>query len=209
MKKNNQKIILIATTNQAKLKEIIFALRELIKKKFSFLTLNDVRVEEKPEETGKSFLENAILKAKFYGEKTKLPTIADDGGLIIPALNNAPGVKSRRWLGYEANDEELIEYTLKKIKNFSLPKRQAFLETYVVFYQPLTKEFDYAQEKIEGYIAKKPSFKRIPGYPFRALFIVKKFNKYYDELTEKEHLEVNHRLKAIKKLIPKIITSNI
>ncbi len=205
---HSKKILLIATLNPAKLREIIFGLRELKKEKFSFFTLNDVRVEEKPKETGKSFLENALLKAKFYAEKTNLPTIADDGGLIIPALNNAPGVKSRRWLGYEASDEELIEYTLKKIKNFPSSKRQAFLETCVAFYHPKTKKIDYAQEKIEGYLAEKPSFKRIPGYPFRALFIVKKFNKYYDELTEKEHLAINHRLKAIKKLIPKIISSN-
>lgn len=208
MKKNNQKIILIATTNPAKLDEIIFGLRQLINKKISFLTLNDVGVEKRPEENGKTFLDNAVIKARFYGDKTKLPTIADDGGLIIPSLKNQPGVKSRRWLGYEASDEELINYTLKKLKNFPLSKRRAFLETCVVFYQPKTEKIDYAQEKIEGYISEKPSPKRIPGYPFRALFIVKKFNKYYDELTEKEHLEINHRLKAMRKLIPKIISAS-
>ncbi|MCX7881380.1 MAG: hypothetical protein N2482_02640 [Patescibacteria group bacterium] len=61
------------------------------------------------------------------------------------------------------------------------------------------------QEKIKGYLIEKPSEKRIPGYPFRALFIVEKFNEYYDELTKQKHHQINHRLKAVKKLMPKII----
>lgn len=195
------KKILIATTNCAKLKEIKQGLTPLEKLGIKILNLNDLTINKKPKETGKTFKENAKLKAKFYAKLTKLPTIADDGGLIIPFLNNQPGVKSRRWLGYEASDEELINFTLKKLKNLPFEKRKAYLETCVCFYHPQKKLFLYQQEKIEGYIAKKPSPRRIEGYPFRALFIVKKFNKYYDELTEEEHEEINHRLKAVKKLI--------
>ena len=60
------------------------------------------------------------------------------------------------------------------------------------------------QEKIKGFIAAKPSPRRIDGFPYRALFIVSKFNKYYDDLTEKEHNEINHRLKALKRLVKRI-----
>ncbi len=207
------KKILIATTNPAKLEEIKSALKELKKQKITLLSLNDVRVGEKPKENGKTFKENSIIKAKFYGLLTNLPTIADDGGLIIPYLNNEPGVKSRRWLGYEAEDKELIDYTLLKLKGVKKPYRLAYLETCVTFFHP-RGEIDSCfrgdniliceQEKIKGYIAEKESKRPTNGYPFRALFIVEKYNKYYDELTEEEHKKINHRYKAIKKLLNKI-----
>lgn len=213
------KKILIATSNPAKLEEIKKGLKTLKKDKIEILTLSDVGVENKPEETGKTFCQNAKIKAKFYGDLTNLPTMADDGGLIIPYLNNEPGVKSRRWLGYEATDEELINYTLKKLHNVPQKNRLAYLQTCVCFYlpkslmvlsftRPQQKQnhnfFICQQEKIKGYIAEKPSKKPTNGYPFRALFIVEKFKKYYDELTDEEHQKINHRLKAIKKLIPKL-----
>src|SRR3989344_5109954 len=95
------KTLLIATHNTAKLKELKLGLRDLEKQGVKIITLNDLKISKNPEETGKTFRENAILKAKFYADLTNLPTIADDGGIIIPLLNNEPGVKSRRWLGYE------------------------------------------------------------------------------------------------------------
>jgi inosine/xanthosine triphosphate pyrophosphatase family protein len=59
------------------------------------------------------------------------------------------------------------------------------------------------QEKIKGHIAKKSSGRPTQGYPFRALFIVEKYNKYYDEITDQQHLEINHRLIALKRLLNK------
>ena len=205
--------ILVATTNSAKIEEIIYGLKTFLKDKIEILRLNDVGVEEEPEETGTTFCQNALIKAQFYGEKTNLPTIADDGGLIIPYLNNEPGVKSRRWLGYDASDQELIAYTLKRLENVPLEKRVAYLQTCLCFYLPSQfklsekenkQRFFFETEKIKGYIAQKPSNKPTNGYPFRALFVVEKFNKYYDEITDKEHQQINHRLIAIKKLIKKI-----
>ncbi len=198
------KKILIATGNPAKLKELKLGLKLFSKKGIRLLTLNDVRVEKEHKETGKTFCENAKIKAKFYAQKTGLPTLADDSGLIIPALNNQPGVYSRRWLGHETTDEELINYTLLRLKNFPKEKRIAFLEVCLCFFDPKTEKIFFEEEKIEGYIAEKPSGKATFGYPFRALFIVKKFNKYYDELTKKEHSQINHRLIALKRLIKKL-----
>ncbi len=198
------KKLLIATSNQAKLEEIKYGLKELEKENIKLFTLNDVGVEEEPEETGQTFCENAKIKAKSYGDLTNLPTIADDGGLIIPYLNNEPGVKSRRWLGYKASDQELIDYTLKRLKNTSKTQRIAYLQTCICFYLAKKNVFMFQEEKIKGYIAEKPSNKPTNGYPFRALFIVEKYQKYYDELTEKQHNLINHRLKALKKLVPKI-----
>ena len=216
------KKILIATHNKAKLEELKFGLKNLKKLGVRIVSLNDLRIQKKPKETGKTFQENAGLKARFYGELTKLPTIADDGGLMIPYLNNEPGVKSRRWLGYEATDEKLINYTLVHLKGVQKANRTAYLKTCICFYFPTIHPqggMNYTKfvpvhpaggivicedEKIKGYIAEKPSLRRINGYPFRALFKVAKFNKYYDELIDEEHQQVNHRLIALKRLVKRV-----
>ena len=199
------KKILIASTNPGKITEIKIGLQELEKQEIKVLTLNDVRVGDKePEETGKTFQENAFIKAKFYADLTHLPVLSDDGGLIIPYLNNEPGVKSRRWLGYEATDKELIKYTLSNLRGCTGSKRIAYLETCLCFYDPQIKKTIYETEKILGRIAETPSTKRVTGFPYRAIFIVDEFNKFYDELTDEEHQQVNHRLKALKRLTKKI-----
>ena len=199
------KKILIATTNSAKIAEIKIGLQELEKQGIKILTLNDVKVGDKePVETGKTFQENAFIKAKFYSNLTRLPCLSDDGGLIIPYLNNEPGVKSRRWTGFEATDEELIKFTLSNLQGCTGSKRIAYLETCLCFYNPQTDKVISETGKILGHIAETPSTKRVPGFPYRALFIVDKFNKFYDELTFSEHQEVNHRLKALKGLVKKI-----
>jgi len=199
------KILLLATHNQAKLEELKIGVRLLIKKGVKIVTLNDLNINKNPKETWKTFEENAKLKAKFYGDLTGCPTIADDGGLLIPFLNNEPGVKSRRWLGYEASDEELIKHTLLHLRGVKWSDRIAYLQTCLCFYDPQINKSICEQEKIKGFIAEKPSGKATNGYPFRALFIVEKYNKYYDELTKEEHLKINHRLKALRRLVNRLI----
>jgi XTP/dITP diphosphohydrolase len=199
------KKILIATTNCAKLEELIIGLKSLEKQKIKVLTLSDVKVGDKePEETGKTFQENAFIKAKFYTDLTHLPVLSDDGGLVIPYLKGEPGVKSRRWLGYDATDEELIKFALSNLRGCTGSKRTDYLKTCLCFYHSKTNSIFFEEEKIKGHIAEKPSGKPTKGYPFRAIFIVDKFNKYYDELTEKEHQQVNHRLVALKRLTKRI-----
>lgn len=198
------KRLLLATHNKAKLEELKLGVKELVKNGVKILTLNDVGVEQHPQENGQTFCDNAKIKARFFAYLTGLPTIADDGGLIIPYLNNEPGVKSRRWLGYEATDEELINHTLLHLRGVKKANRTAYLQTCLCFFYPKSNRLFCEAEKIEGAVAEKPSGKVTEGYPFRALFVVDKFNKYYDKLTEKEHKEINHRLIALKRLIKKI-----
>lgn len=200
------KKILIASGNPGKITEIKIGLQELKKQGIAILTLNDVKVgDKKPEETGKTFQENALIKAKFYSNLTQLPVLSDDGGLIIPYLNNEPGIKSRRWLGYDATDKELIRFTLSNLRGCTGSKRAAYLETCLCFYDFQTKRIIYAAEKIKGHIAENATNKFTKGYPYRALFVVDKFNKYYDQLTKEEHRLINHRLKALKRLTNELL----
>lgn len=198
--------LLIATHNPGKINELKNGLSSLKIAGIEVTTLNDVGVGDEPEETGATFKDNALLKAKYYSEKTGLPTIADDGGLVIPYLNGEPGVKSSRWLGYKATDEELIAHTLHRLQKAKGTDRKAYLELVLCFYDPAAKSTEFETERISGTIVDTPSKKSQKGFPYRAILIVDRFNKYYDELSRDEHEKINHRLIALKRLTPKILS---
>lgn len=199
------KKILIASTNPGKISEIKIGLQQLKKLGIKLLTLSDVGVEREPEENGKTFQENSLIKAKFYAKITDMSVIADDGGLVIPYLNNEPGVKSKRWMGRDATDQELIDFTLSNLRGCTGSKRTAYLETCLCFYDPKTDQIVFESEKIFGEIADSSTSKRVAGFPYRALLIVEKYNKYYDKLSSEEHKQVNHRLIALKRLTKRIV----
>lgn len=189
--------ILIATTNPGKFSELKKYLTGL---PYRFVSLADLKITDMPKETGRDFLENAIIKAEFYSQKSGLPTIADDGGLEILALGGEPGVNSHRWLkGKEATDEELINYTLNRMRPFKGEQRKAQLKV-VVALAIAGKKTITSEGMIEGIIAEKPSKKRIRGYPYRSLLWLPHFKKYYDELIEEEHEKINHRKIALIKI---------
>lgn len=199
------KELLLGTHNPGKLEELKLGVKPLAEAGVRLVSLAEASIQDEPEETGTTFEENALLKAKFYANLGHLPSLADDGGICIDALNGEPGVKSHMWLGYKAEDEELIEYTLKRLENVPLEQRTAYFTTTLCFYDPETQETVYEEGRLKGYIATQTSSNRINGYPYRSLFIVSELNnKYYDELTQEEHEQINHRLKALKQLVKKI-----
>ncbi|MCR4329875.1 MAG: hypothetical protein NUV65_05020 [Candidatus Roizmanbacteria bacterium] len=194
--------LLIATRNKAKLLEIKNTFSTL--STISVVDLSTLNISQEAKETATTFKENAKLKATFFANISRLPTLADDAGIEIQALNGEPGVRSRRWLGYEASDEELIHYTLSRLKGVEGKERAARLTSCISVYIPTLKRYIYQQESIDGSIAKKPSSRRVEGYPYRSVFIVDAFNKYYDELSPKEHDAINHRVRALKNIIPQL-----
>ncbi|MDO8451773.1 MAG: non-canonical purine NTP pyrophosphatase [bacterium] len=201
------KNLLIATENPAKLQEIRRFLMDL---PVELVGLKDLGIFDVVEETGKTFEENAILKATFYSEKSGLPTVADDGGIEIDILGGEPGVQSRRWAGPENNevhdlesDERLIQYALTRMKDFPEAKRGAQMRTVVAFSSPQGR-VSTGEGTIRGIIAIRPSEKRYLGFPFRSLFFLPEIRKFYnhDELTEEENERYNHRKKALEKIKP-------
>ncbi|MGC9031369.1 MAG: non-canonical purine NTP pyrophosphatase [Minisyncoccia bacterium] len=194
------KKLLIATTNPGKLKEYKVLLKGFT---FKLVSLKDLKVEKEAKEYGKTYKDNAIGKAKFYSKLTGLPALADDGGLEIDYLGREPGIRSRYWPGYRATDEELINLTLERLKNVPWNKRKAKLKIVLALVFPPKKIFT-AEAQIKGFITTKPK-KMIPGYPFRSIFYIPKLKKVYSELSFKKEVEIGHRKKAIKKLIPILI----
>ncbi len=196
--------LLIATHNPGKLQELTQFFRPLLNTKIKIISLTDLKIFSEPEETGSTFEENSLLKAKYYAYIAKTPTIADDGGLTVNALRGEPGVKSRRWPGYAATDEELITYALKRLLIISPNRRSARMSTVITFFDPRTNTIFTEAAEVEGHLLDKVYSNWTRGYPYRALFVVDQFNKYYDELTAEEHDQINHRKIIVKRLAPKI-----
>lgn len=200
--------LLIATTNPGKLGEIKRYLSDL---PLNFICLQDVSLRDKPEENGKNFEENAIIKAKFYAQRLDLPTIADDGGLEIDALGGQPGAKSHRWIhgDRENTDEELISYTLEQMRGLASDQRSAQLRVVIALVLP-SGEVYTATAATRGIIAHEASRHKTAGFPYRSLLFLPEINKYYidDELTQEENERYNHRRLALAKL-KSIITKKI
>ena len=190
--------ILIGTTNKGKAREM----KEVFGDVFDLVNLTDLKNIPNIEETGKTFEENALLKAKAFFDWSGIPTVADDGGIEIDALGGEPGVKSRRWPGYE-----LIELTFKKMKDIPREKRTASLVAASTFYDG--KNSLTFRRSVDGYIIEnKPSECEL-GYPFRALFWIPRFRKIYQDLTLEEHDQINHRIIVYRKLKDAIIGLNL
>ncbi|HLJ43429.1 MAG TPA: non-canonical purine NTP pyrophosphatase, partial [Candidatus Binataceae bacterium] len=124
------KPLLVATTNPAKLDEYRLLLRGF---GLAPLSLREAGLDDRaPEETGATFVENALLKARFYFARANLTTIADDGGLMVDALGGEPGVRSHRWLGGDAAahrdlDRALADEVIRRMAGVEPARRGARL----------------------------------------------------------------------------------
>lgn len=194
------KNLLIATTNSAKFAE---AASMFVEEGIKILGLKDFPGIEIVPETGTTFEENAILKAKGYFSQTGAPCVADDGGLMVDYLNGAPGVSSRRWLGHAATDQELAEAIIEKMRGVPERERTARLGGYIAFWDG--KTLLTSQNWIEGYITEKLVGEIQPGFPYRVILMIPKFRKVYGALTDTEHAEVNFRKKNLNALKPEIL----
>ncbi len=189
--------ILIATHNPGKIKNYKKIFKE---HNIETLTLADLNINDKFDENEATFKANAEAKARFYFNLSHIPTMAEDGGLEIDFLNGEPGVRSRRWLGYEASDQELIDYLRKKIKAIPKNKRQAKFTAVSCLIINENKIY-FAQNSTEGYLADEYKKDYQAGFPYRAFFIEKETGKYLMEMNKQEHDKANHRKRNIDDLI--------
>lgn len=196
----SSKTLLIATTNEGKTKEIKEMLKDFI---LEIKTLKDFPDIPPPEETGKTFFENALLKAKYYAEKTGLIALADDSGLEVEALNGAPGIYSSRFAGPDATDERNNQKLLELLKDLPPEKRKARFVCVMVCYHPSGK-YIIVEGIWEGRIALTP--RGHFGFGYDPLFLVKEYNyeKTAAELPTEIKNELSHRGKALKLLKEKL-----
>ena len=151
------------------------------------------------EETGSTFEENALLKAKTVYDIIGLPVIGDDSGLEVVALNNQPGVYSSRFAGDNASDDDNIDKLLRKMHNIPTQKRKARFRCVVAFLgtssddQPVFFEGEWA-----GYIAKERRGKN--GFGYDPVFVDLQSNLTAAELESDQKNKISHRGKAVQSL---------
>lgn len=186
--------IIVATNNSNKFKEYKDMFKEL---DISLLSLKDIGFSEEIEENGTSFSENSYIKAKTIFDIYHIPVIADDSGLEVKILNNAPSIHSHRYAHDKATDRENIDKLLKELSVFpsdSFDARFVCSITYIDRNKVINKE-----GYLEGKIIKEIRGKN--GFGYDPIFYLEEYNKTVSELDEDIKNTISHRYKALKKLI--------
>jgi non-canonical purine NTP pyrophosphatase (RdgB/HAM1 family) len=190
--------LLIATYNLHKVREIKEILDKEYPEKFKVLTPDDVLEKYiEVEEIGTTLEENAFLKSSEFYKLTKLPSIADDTGLEIEALNGEPGVNSARYSGVHGNDAENRKRVLKLMKEVPKEKRKARFRTVICYVDGEQIEF------IEGICAGRiiNDERGSNGFGYDSLFIPEGFDKTFAEMAPEQKNSLSHRGKAIRNLV--------
>ena len=199
--------LLIATTNRAKLAEYRLILRG-IGIELELVSLADLGISEAAEETGATFAENALIKARFYFQRARIPTLADDGGLEIDALGGEPGVRSHRWLGAGADnsDQALVNEVIRRMKGVETARRTARIRATIALVDEvggIVREHT-AEGAIEGVIAEHAYPEIRAGFPYRAVLVIPGRNCYLGELGDEEEAQISQRRVAVLKLRAKL-----
>lgn len=185
-----QKII-AATKNKNKVREF----KEILPD-FDIITQEEAGINSDVEETGTTFRENALLKAKTIFEKTNIPALADDSGLEVDALGGEPGVYSARYGGAGLDDRGRLNLVLKKMKDVPDENRKARFVCSIAF---VTKERTYEAEGVcEGVLIREPKGEN--GFGYDPIFYVPQMGKTAAEMTPGEKNAVSHRGKALRNL---------
>lgn len=188
--------LLVGTKNLGKVKELETLLKNL---PLRLRSLNDFPDTVEPEETGATFVENAALKAGSYALETCVWTLADDSGLEVEALNNAPGVFSARYAGEKATDAKKIEKLLKELNETANENRKARF----VCAMAISDETGAIKFTAEGVCTGKIAFeaKGTNGFGYDPVFIPDGFSATFGELSADIKQQISHRARAIAKII--------
>ncbi|MFH1292116.1 MAG: RdgB/HAM1 family non-canonical purine NTP pyrophosphatase [bacterium] len=184
------KKILIATSNQGKFKEITSEMSDM---PFDFISLQDLpkKIKE-PVEDQPTIEENAILKAKYYAKKTGLPSLADDCGLFIDALNGWPGVISAR-IG--TNDDERRANVLSKMNGKT--NRKAKFKAVLALFDPNDQNMYLSYGECQGQLLEKENLQGKNGFGYDPIFYVTEKGKTYSEMPIVEKNLISHRGRAL------------
>ena len=191
--------IVIATHNKDKFKELYFGLKSL---NIELLSLDDFPEIGEIIEDGDTLEANALIKARTVYKLTSLPTISDDTGLSVDALNGAPGVYSARYAGENCTYLDNVNKMLSEMKNIPEDKRGANFST-VMAYVDGKREL-IAEGVVKGVISNK--IKGIGGFGYDSIFYVHNKGKTFSEMTIEEKNSVSHRSKAIVDLKSQLAT---
>lgn len=186
--------VLIATNNKGKLREILQILKGT---GVEAVSLEQAGVQGEPVEDADTFSENAKVKAEYFAKKTNIPTIADDSGLCVDALDGAPGVRSARYAGENAKDADNNALMLKNLQTVPDEKREAHFHCAIVCAKP-SGEILVAEGKAHGTILRKPRGQN--GFGYDPLFYISEEKLTFAQLPAQRKHAISHRGRALKKL---------
>lgn len=182
----DRRLIVLATRNQHKIAEI----KDILALDIQYRTLSDyVKISVK--EAGRTLVENSFAKAAFAFKLSQKPSLADDSGLFVEAMNGAPGVFSAR---FGRNDEDRIARLLEEMAG-QHNRRAQFKAAFVYYYD--ANKYEVFEGECIGEITAEP--RGTQGFGYDPIFIPKGFRKTFAELGPKSKNRISHRAKALKK----------
>ncbi|TWP26622.1 RdgB/HAM1 family non-canonical purine NTP pyrophosphatase [Apibacter muscae] len=180
--------ILLATQNEHKKEEII----NILPQNFNLKTFNDYNFKGEIEESGKTFEENAYIKAKFGFDLTNIPSFADDSGLVIEALNGEPGIYSARYAGTGSFNDNIAK-VLKNLESHS--NRNAYFISVICWV--FKDEVQYFEGKIHGTISE--NIRGENGFGYDPIFIPNGYDISFSEFPPAQKNLISHRAIALYK----------
>lgn len=191
--------IVLATGNPGKVNEMQALLRALA---IEVVPQSRFKVPS-PEETGLSFVENALLKARHTAHHTGLPAIADDSGLVVDALHGAPGIYSSRYAGAGSSDEDNVQKLLAALQDVAAPRRSARFHCAMAYLQHEADPIPViCQASWEGSIMDAP--RGTQGFGYDPVFHVPGHNCSAAELPPETKNRISHRGQALNMLIEQL-----
>ena len=195
--------VLLATRNRKKLVELQRILDTALGgHRISLVGLDDVEQYPETPETGLTFGENALLKAREGCRHTGLPTVADDSGLTVEALNGMPGVLSARWSGRHGDDKANLELVLAQIADLPDDRRGAAFVCAVALVLPSGLEH-LVEGRQSGRLLRTP--RGAGGFGYDPIFLGDGETRTNAELTPTEKDAVSHRGKALRAMVPHLV----
>ena len=188
--------LLVGTNNTGKLREI----RSLLPKNLKVYATSQFKIKS-PNENGKTFEENSLIKAKYFSKKAKMICLSDDSGLEIDVLGGDPGIYSARWGGKKGDFIKAMNRVFKELdknkKNWRIKKVKARFICALTIYGPEQKTVS-SIGKIEGYIS--PFIIGSNGFGYDSIFIPKGKKITFGEMKPSQKYNMDHRFKAFKKI---------
>ena len=181
----------LATENPGKIKEF----QGLFKRLPVALVFSPL--EQSPEEVGETFQDNAFLKARAYSQHYGMTALADDSGLVIPALGGIPGVRSARWVQEQGGYSAAFTVLQQQLEALSLSSASAFFEC-VLCVCPFQGEATFHSAQLQGHLTFPPQGEA--GFGFDPIFIPEGSSCTYGQMTLEEKAQVSHRRQAFKGL---------
>jgi len=197
MQNSSKRILVIASRNEKKSKEMKDILECLLGKDWEIKNLEDYPPYEEPEEISDSYAENARIKAEAATAEIGKMCVADDAGLEIDALGGKPGVHSKRFAGEQTPFSEKIRRILEMLQDVPDEKRTARFRCFVALAAP-GKETQVFEADKEGRIASEP--KGTHGFGYDPIFYLPEYGKTYAEMLPMEKNKISHRFLVLKKV---------